>query len=196
MSTVMRIVSDQEAQNLMGDLCNKVAHDRLRVVITSEHGMPELALVPIQHSYLLAQYSEKFGLTIRVDDARSVETKESFEHLCLAVTGSRQLVIIYLKGNPAMAFVPIEGEYDLEQLFAAIDIDDVLDIQEEDHSIETGCIGSVEFNLAVERVGERPYGEIAKNLQALSHDTIRRLVAKGAPSPEEFVRKMSDKRKQ
>lgn len=64
----------------------------------------------------------------------------------------------------------------------------------EDADDTQGCIGSIEFEQAVARVGLRPYSEIMKSQQEAYEKTVQLFIANGGPSPEEFVRQLNAKR--
>jgi len=189
MAIKVEYASERDAQKIIGDLCNKVAVDRMRVVITDETG-PKLALVPIRHGELLEEFARQFDLGIDIENEASVASKEAFTELYLSVLQTKRLVLIMQQGRPCLALVPLDGRMAQERLFGFIDIDDLLEIEQH----ERGCIASSEFEEAVKRVGQLPYDEIARSLEESTNDTVQRLVAKGAPTPQQFLRRVSGKR--
>ena len=64
-----------------------------------------------------------------------------------------------------------------------------------DQSNNETCIGTAEFERAVMRVGKQPYAETAEVIQTLTRNTIAYCVARGVPSPEEFIKQSSGKKK-
>jgi len=66
--------------------------------------------------------------------------------------------------------------------------------QEKDQANNETCIGTAEFEHAVMSVGKQPYAETAEVIQKLTRNTIAYCVARGVPTPEEFI-KQEDKKK-
>ncbi|MHB0938484.1 MAG: hypothetical protein ACYDCO_08690 [Armatimonadota bacterium] len=65
--------------------------------------------------------------------------------------------------------------------------------QKKDQPNNETCIGTAEFERAVMSVGKQPYAETAEVIQRLTRNTIAYCVARGVPTPEEFV-KQADKK--
>ena len=73
--------------------------------------------------------------------------------------------------------------------------DHILDQHEKDQGETPGCIGSSEFEGAVRRVGKRSYAQIHESLQQFTQNTVCHLVTVGAPTPEDFIRRVSGNKK-
>lgn len=195
MAIVMKHTTGKFGRDFAGDLCNRVAHDRLRVIIT-DNNQPVLALVPIHHRELLKEYSDKLSLKIEIDDASCVDSKEHFNALCDEIIREKLLCIICLKEFACMAVVHLKGGCDLKMLFSAIDTDDILDQMAKDALHQTECITSAEFQESLKYIGTRPYAETAESLRAFSNDSVQRLVASGVKSPHEYIQLTSGKKMQ
>ncbi len=178
----MEYASERDASKVISDLCNKVAYDRLRVVITDDTGDSKLAIVPIRHGELLVEYAKQMKLNVASENATSVESPEGFAQLSHWVIESNTLVFIMQQSRPRMALVPLSHGLTPEFL-EVIDVDDLLALAERD----AGCTEAPEFEQAIRMVGEMPYEEIARSLAEVTHASLLHLVQTGAPTPEAFL---------
>lgn len=111
-----------DARGHLGDLCNRVAYGRERIVLT-RYGRPLLAFVPLHNIATLKRYGEKFGCSISEDPTSIVDAKDEFAKLCQRVSGDKEIVIITRSGTPRLALVPLESQYALDELEKFIDAD-------------------------------------------------------------------------
>lgn len=97
-----------DARGHFGDLCNRVAYGRERIVLT-RYGHPLLAFVPLHNIATLQRYGEKFGCSISKEPTSIVDAKDEFAKLCQRVSGNKEIVIITRSGTPRLALVPLES---------------------------------------------------------------------------------------
>lgn len=117
------------ARDNIGDLCNRVAYSKERIVIT-RYGRSVLAMVPIHNVELLARYNERFGLNVGMHTSSIVETKDNFSALCAKVAEGKEIVIVTKSGTPRLAFVPLESNLALDELERVVNLDGLLEKEE------------------------------------------------------------------
>ena len=123
MAMTYKGVPASDARGQIGDLCNRVAYGKERVVIT-RYGNPLFALVPLQNMATLQRYSEKFGFTLSAQHASIVEVREKFAELCRRVSAGKEIVIVTKSGTPRLALVPLE-----ESAFVLGELEKFLDVE-------------------------------------------------------------------
>ncbi len=116
-------VPASDARGNFGDLCNRVAYGKERIVVT-RYGRPLLALVPLHSIASLQRYSERFGFTLSSQRASMVDVKDQFAELCRRVAEGKEIIVVTKSGSPRLALVPLEASaFTLGELEKFLDAD-------------------------------------------------------------------------